>query len=210
MQLGDEATGKLGGITREFDSSSEKLRRHGEALDRAAESARNDIAVLLEDLPQRRTNRARRSPSSFALIGSESTEKAASFGQQVSDLAERTRERRPADRRGDRAPRRTAGRDRSAGSVSRGSAVGEAETGLFRARSTPCSSEHRKASSKSGPGIDVQAAAVAALVAQASAGIGKAGADAAESLAANLDHANTLARRRCRAGSPSRTAPRSG
>src|SRR6476661_1768354 len=52
MQLGDETTGKLGGITREFDSSSEKLMRHGEALDRAAESARNDIAVLLEDLPR--------------------------------------------------------------------------------------------------------------------------------------------------------------
>src|SRR4051812_7089359 len=35
MQLGDEATGKLGGITREFDSSSEKLKLHGESLDRA-------------------------------------------------------------------------------------------------------------------------------------------------------------------------------
>ena len=52
MQLGDEATGKLGGITQEFDSSSEKLKLHGDALDRAAESARNDIAVLLEDLPR--------------------------------------------------------------------------------------------------------------------------------------------------------------
>jgi len=40
-------------------------------------------------------------------------------------------------------------------------------------------------------GIDVQAAAVAALVSQASAGIGKAGADAAESLANNIDHANS-------------------
>ena len=39
-------------------------------------------------------------------------------------------------------------------------------------------------------GIDVQSTAVAALVAQASAGIGKAGADAAKSLAANFDHAN--------------------
>ena len=39
-------------------------------------------------------------------------------------------------------------------------------------------------------GIDVQSAAVAALVDQASAGIGKAGAEAAESLAANVDHAN--------------------
>lgn len=36
MQIGDEATGKLGGITREFDTSSERLKRHGEALDRAA------------------------------------------------------------------------------------------------------------------------------------------------------------------------------
>src|SRR3954464_4049754 len=52
MRLGDEATGKLGGITREFDSSTEKLRRHGEALDRAAEAARTDIAVLLDDLPR--------------------------------------------------------------------------------------------------------------------------------------------------------------
>src|SRR4029079_11455714 len=52
MHLGDEATGKLGGLTREFDSSSERLARHGQTLDRAAESARNDIAVLLEDLPR--------------------------------------------------------------------------------------------------------------------------------------------------------------
>src|SRR5206468_12942790 len=52
MQLGDQSTGKLGGITREFDSSSERLKLRGEALDRAAESARNDIAVLLDDLPR--------------------------------------------------------------------------------------------------------------------------------------------------------------
>src|SRR3954451_8218369 len=31
MQMGDDATGKLSGITREFDTSSERLRRHGEA-----------------------------------------------------------------------------------------------------------------------------------------------------------------------------------
>src|SRR5436309_15103853 len=44
MQLGDETTGKLGGITREFDSSTEKLLRHGEALDRAAGAARLGLA----------------------------------------------------------------------------------------------------------------------------------------------------------------------
>ena len=38
MQLGDETTSKLDGITREFDSSTDKLAKHGIALDRAAES----------------------------------------------------------------------------------------------------------------------------------------------------------------------------
>jgi len=40
-------------------------------------------------------------------------------------------------------------------------------------------------------GIDAQAAAVSALVEQASAGIGKAGAEASEALALNVDHANS-------------------
>src|SRR5438132_10857534 len=90
MQLGDETTGKLGGITREFDSSTEKLMRHGEALDRAAGAARIDIAVLLEHLPQAEQS-ARAVADQLRLIGRDSTEKAAAFGQQVSDLAERAR-----------------------------------------------------------------------------------------------------------------------
>src|SRR5436190_62695 len=89
MQLGDDATGKLGGITREFDSSSEKLKRHGEALDRAAESARNDIAVLLDDLPRAEEN-ARAVAEQLRTIGSQSAVKAAQFGEQVNALAERT------------------------------------------------------------------------------------------------------------------------
>src|SRR3954470_14319724 len=90
MQLGDETTGKLGGITREFDSSTEKLARHGEALDRAAGAARIDIAVLLEDLPQAEQT-ARAVADQLRLVGSESAEKTAVLGRQVSDLAERTR-----------------------------------------------------------------------------------------------------------------------
>src|SRR5436190_2977149 len=90
MQLGDETTGKLGGITREFDSSSEKLMRHGEALDRAAGAARIDIGVLLEDLPQAEQT-ARAVAEQLRAVGSESAEKAGTLGRQVSDLAERTR-----------------------------------------------------------------------------------------------------------------------
>ena len=87
MQLGDEAAGKLGGITREFDTSTEKLKRHGEALDRAAESARTDIAVLLEDLP-RAEETARAVAEQLRSVGSESASKALNFSQQVTAMAE--------------------------------------------------------------------------------------------------------------------------
>jgi hypothetical protein len=188
MQLGDDATGKLGGITREFDSSSEKLKRHGEALDRAAEAARTDIAVHLDDLP-RAEQSARDVAEHIRAIGSESTGKANEFGRQVSDLAERTRS---ADQLIAEATERLTARlaeieTAGAGATAR---VNEAETAysgtldVLLERTSATLEQIRT-------GIDVQAGAVMALIAQASAGIGKAGADAAESLAANIDHANS-------------------
>jgi DNA repair exonuclease SbcCD ATPase subunit len=187
MQLGDEATGKLGGITREFDTSSERLRRHGEALDRAAESARNDIAVLLEDLP-RAEETARAVAEQLRSVGSESTAKATELSHSVSALAERTND---ADRIVSEATDRLAARlaeIESAGTAAAGR-VGEAETAfqgsldLLLDRTSTSLDEIRS-------GIDAQAAAVSALVQQASAGIGKAGAEASESLAANIHRAN--------------------
>jgi hypothetical protein len=187
MKLGDETTGKLGGITREFDSSTEKLARHGEALDRAAEAARVDIGVLLQDLPQAEQS-ALAVADQLKLIGRDSAEKAASFGQQVSDLAERTR---TADQLVAEATARLTERlaEIEAASATTSASIGTAEqaySGTLDAllERTATSLEQIRS------GIDVQAAAVASLVAQASAGIGKAGADAAESLAANLDYAN--------------------
>ncbi|MEA3081838.1 MAG: hypothetical protein QOD54_1506 [Sphingomonadales bacterium] len=187
MQLGDETTGKLGGITREFDSSTEKLARQGEALDRAAGAARVDIAVLLEDLPQAEQN-ARAVADQLRLIGHDSAEKAAAFGQQVSDLAERARS---ADQLVAEATARLADRlaEIETASANASASVGAAEqaySGTLDAlleRTAEVLEQIRS-------GIDVQAAAVASLVAQASAGIGKAGAVAAESLAANIDHAS--------------------
>src|SRR5437763_312774 len=88
-ERGAGATGKLGRITREFDTSSEKLKHHGEALDRAAESARNDIAVLLDDLP-RAEESARAVAEQLRTVGSQSAAKAVEFGEQVNALAERT------------------------------------------------------------------------------------------------------------------------
>lgn len=187
MQLGDEATGKLGGITREFDTSSERLKRHGEALDRAAESARNDMAVLLGDLPQAETS-ARAVAEQLRAIGTESAAKASQLGQQVTALADQTRQ---ADEIVSDATDRLAVRlaeIQSAGSAA-AARVGEAQTAFSGSldvlldRTSTGLDEIRS-------GIDAQAAAVAALVEQASAGLGKAGSQASESLAANIDRAN--------------------
>jgi len=187
MKLGDEATGKLGGITREFDSSSEKLKAHGERLDRAAESARNDIAVLLDDLP-RAEESTRLLNEQLRSIGSQSAEKSAALGQQVGALADRTRE---ADQLISEATDRLAARLAeidTAGAAAAGR-IGEAQSGISGTldalldRTSATLDEIRS-------GIDVQSAAVAALVGQASAGIGKAGAEASESLAANVGQAN--------------------
>ena len=187
MQLGDDATKKFGGITREFDSSSERLLRHGEALDRAAESARNDIAVLLDDLPRAEAT-AKSVAEQIRSVGSESSTKTAEFAQQVSDLAERTRQ---ADEHMAASSERLAARLAEIESASAAAAqrVGEAETSFSGAleslldRTSATLGEIRT-------GIDVQSAAVAALVEQASAGIGRAGTEASETLGANIDHAN--------------------
>lgn len=186
MQLGDETTGKLGGITREFDSSSEKLKLHGEALDRAAAEARTDIAVLLEDLPRAEQN-ARVVAEHLRSVGSESADRAAALGAQVSELADRARS---ADQLVAEATDRLTARlaEIETAGTTAAVRVGEAEAAysgtldVLLDRTSATLDQIRS-------GIDVQAAAVAALVSQASAGIGKAGADAAESLAANLDHA---------------------
>jgi len=188
MQLGDEATGKLGGITREFDSSSEKLKSHGDALDRAAEAARNDIAVLLEDLP-RAEETARSVAEQLRSVGSESTAKVNAFSQQIDKLADRTRTAdemvaEAADRLADRLSEIENASSAASARVGEAQAAYAGTLDTLLARTSETLEQIRS-------GIDVQATAVAALVAQASAGIGKAGAVAAESLAANIDHASS-------------------
>jgi hypothetical protein len=187
MELGDDATGKLGGITREFDSSTEKLIRHGEALDRAAGSARTDIAVLLDDLP-RAEEHARSISEQLRGAASETAARTEEFDRQLAALAERTRE---ADEIVSAATERLVARlnDIDTSGAAATSRVGEAESSLSSAidvlldRTAVSLDEIRG-------GIDVQAAAVAALVEQASAAIGRAGVDSAEALGANVDSAN--------------------
>jgi hypothetical protein len=187
MQLGDEATGKLGGITREFDSSTEKLMRHGVALDRAAEAARTDIAVLLDDLP-RAEEHARSISEQLRTAASETANRTEEFDRRLAALNERVL---AADEAVSGASQRlvaSLAEIENAGSAA-AARVGEAENNfssvidLLLDRTSAALEEIRT-------GIDVQAAAVTALVEQAQSGIGRAGVDAAEALGTNVTAAS--------------------
>jgi hypothetical protein len=188
MQLGDDTTGKLGGITREFDQSSEKLLRCGQALDRTAEMARNDMAVILEDLP-RAEQHARSISEQLRGAASETANRTAEFDQQLAALAERTRE---ADEIVSSAAQRLVAHlthIESAGAAA-AARVGEAESSFSTAVDSLLDRTASTLDEIRG-GIDVQAAAVTALVEQASAGIGSAGVEAAEALGGHVGAASS-------------------
>ena len=186
MRLGDETTGRFDNISRELDSSSERLSRSGEAVDRAAESARNDMAVLLDDLPRAEAT-VRTIAEHLRGIGSDSASRTAELGQQVGVLGERTRE---ADELVAAAAQRLVThltQIESAGAAA-AARVGEAESSFSVAldtlldRTATTLDEIRS-------GIDTQSAAVTALVEQASAGIGRAGVEAADVLGSKIGQA---------------------
>ncbi|MEO7634941.1 MAG: hypothetical protein ABIS38_04765 [Sphingomicrobium sp.] len=187
MSLGDEASVRIGGVTRELNVSSEQLLRHGAAFDRAAESARNDIAVLLGDLPQAEQT-ARAVAAHVQTIGNETATRVAGLTSQIESLAEhsRTADQSMAeivDRLTARLGEIEQAGTRAVEGVNAADAGFSGTLDQLLDRASQTLSEIRS-------GIDAQGQAVAALVAQASSGIGAAGADAAQSLAANVDHAN--------------------
>ena len=187
MELGDQTTAKLGGITSSLDQSTSQLRTHGEAVDRAAQAARVDIGVLLEDLP-RAESIASGLADQMRNIGAEATTRTDQYGQQVARLIEQSR---MADEMVSAATASLSARlgEIETAGLTATARIDESEAGLSGAldllleRTSVTLSEIRS-------GIDVQAEAVRALVDQASAGIGKAGADSAEALAANVNQAN--------------------
>src|SRR5207237_7376894 len=52
MNLGDEATDRIGRVTHALARESAELDRKASALDAAAEAARIDVGVLMSDLPR--------------------------------------------------------------------------------------------------------------------------------------------------------------
>jgi len=187
MQLGDETTSKLDGITREFDSSTDKLAKHGIALDRAAESARNDIAVLLDDLPRAEAT-ARSMSEQLQVAGTAATRHASGFAEQVNALSAGAKSAEAVVSTAvtqllDHLSRVESSGTAAAGSITDANSRMLNTTDQLMTRAAASLEQIRS-------GIDTQAAAVASLVEQSSAGIGRTGAEAAESLASNVSAAN--------------------
>ena len=187
MQLGDETTNKLGGITREFDSSTDKLVKHGIALDRAAESARNDMAVLLDDLPRAEAT-ARSMSEQLQVAGTAASRHASGFAEQVNALSAGAKSAEAVVSSAvaqllDHLSRVESSGTAAAASITDANSRMLNTTDQLLTRAAASLEQIRS-------GIDTQAAAVASLVEQSSAGIGRTGAEAAESLASNVSAAN--------------------
>jgi hypothetical protein len=187
MSLGDETTGKLGGITREFDLSGDRLTRNAQLLDRAAESARNDLAVVLEDLP-RAEALVTAIRAEFQGVGSETKARTDALEASIGRISERTRE--TDETVADAAHRLVAHLTQieSAGAAA-AARVSEAEASFSTALDALLDRTVRTLDEVRG-GVDAQSAAIAALVEQAAAGIGKAGVDSAAVLGSHVADAN--------------------
>ncbi|WP_324807651.1 hypothetical protein SH584_00300 [Sphingomonas sp. LY29] len=186
--LGDQTATKLGAVTADLDAGSRKLAEHGAALDRAAEAARSDIGVILADLPQAEAV-ATRMAATLRDAGQEASAQAAGFEQQVDRLAAGAKS---ADTVVHEASERllthlthieSAGAAASLRLNEAGSQTAAAVDALL-ARAADALSEVRS-------GIDTQAEAVTALIAQSQASIGRAGIEASELLGQRLSSAGS-------------------
>jgi ABC-type transporter Mla subunit MlaD len=187
MRLGDEATARLGAVTGELGQGSERLAHHAGLFDRAAEAARNELGVILDDLP-RAEQHARNIAEQLRASGADTAARTAELDSQVAALSERTRE---ADQVVAAAAQRLVGHlthIESAGAAA-AARVGEAESSFSTAVDSLLDRTALTLDEIRG-GIDAQSAAVTALVEQSSVGIGRAGVEAAQALCTNVASAN--------------------
>ncbi len=186
MTLGDEAAHRLGATTAQLGEGARTLAQHGETLDRAAESARVDIGVLLADLPRAEAV-AVAMAQKLRDAGGTASEQANRFEQQVAALTARTQEAALAT--GNAGEKLLALLDQL---EERGTTVA---TGLadVAGQSNASIDELMRRTSDAlqdiRAGIDQQAQAVAALVDQSAAGLGHSGFTAAEALRQSLGDA---------------------
>lgn len=183
LTLGDEAGGRLGQVTRELGEGAATLAQHSAALDRAAESARTDIGVLLGDLPAAEQS-ARAMADELRNVGRDAGEQAGALEQRLASLTARAGEANEAvGGAAERLATRLAEIER-AGATAGGNLDRMAEGARHKVdellnRATQALTDIRG-------GIDDQSAALHALLEQSAATLGRAGANAADAVGQRL------------------------
>jgi hypothetical protein len=184
MGLGDEAAARLGAVTRDMEKGSQQIAAHGEALDRAANAARVDIGVLLDDLPRAEAS-TKAMAEALRGAGTEAARKAAQFETQVGALTDRTRE---ADAVVGEAAQKLLAQIAAIDAAGAATSGRLAETAdQSTATMDALLQRASEALEEIRSGIDLQAAAVAALLEQSTAGLGRVGMDAADALGRKLE-----------------------
>ena len=188
MVLGDEAANRLGTASAELDAGARRLAGHADTFDRAANNARVDFGIMLEDLPRAEAT-ARAMADQLQSAGRLALDNAGAFERQVATLGETARE---TEGRVDSASSLLSARlaeleSSAAATAERLTAVaGDSGTTMdaLLVRTSEVLDEIRS-------GIAIQSEAVTALVDQARAGIGQAGIESAGALRDRLSDARS-------------------
>jgi hypothetical protein len=184
MTLGDEASDRLGRVTHYLAKESGTLGSRAEALETAANAARVDIGVLLQDLP-RAEEQARSLSDSIRTTGMTALEQAGGLEGQLSALVARGRE---ADEIAAGSAQRLAAQlARIESNTSSAAArIDEAATSMTAAIDGSMAHAAEAVDSVR-TGIDEQGRAMLAMLDQHGAAFQQAGEDAARGLAQRLD-----------------------
>ncbi|HEY6917427.1 MAG TPA: hypothetical protein VI381_07275 [Allosphingosinicella sp.] len=184
MTLGDEASDRLGRVAHYIATESAALDRRAEALESAANAARVDLGVLLEDLP-RAEAQARNLSQIMREAGVTAHEQAGALDSQVSSLVARGRE--ADDVVGGAAQRLAAHLARIDSSIEAAAARLDQAAGGLGTAVDDSLARASEAIEATRAGLDAQGRATLALVEKSGIALDKAGQDAARSLSRRIE-----------------------
>ena len=189
MALGDEAAGRLGAIGADMRDACGEIEAKSHLLGGSAKTARNDIEVLMNDLP-RAEERARTVSASLREAGVNAHEQAGSLDAQLSALAVRGRE---ADDIASGAAQRLAANLAQIEGVAAVAASGLDETGTrINAAIEDALERSGKAVDETRRAVEEIGAALAAMVETARAGFDHRGEGAAAALETRIGSATAV------------------
>lgn len=183
MNLGEEAAGRLGAVTRDVDAGAQAMARYAEMLDRSAGSARTDMGVLLADLPKAEAQ-TRAMSELLRATGIDAHSQAGALEAQIAQLTARAREADEAA--GGAAGRLTAHITQVDTAAAAATERMESATAAMSGGIDAALGKAAEAVDAARQGLEEQGNAMLAMVEQSSAAMDRAGVEAGHSLAGRV------------------------